>query len=193
MPKFLKRFLSGPECSGFTLIELIIVIGISVVLSSILFSYNHTTRQQLALYAEEMKFVQTVFRAKSLALASYIQSSNSNICGYGIHIDYLAMNYSLFSYNKPNGSNCKNINSISVGSENIVSTFTLDPNVKFISSPAGLTRLDDVLFIPPDPLTIINSSGNAIISGLASVVIQTQDNSLSARVNVNSAGLIDFR
>ncbi len=175
------------------MIELIIVMGISVILSSILLSYNHTTRQQLALYAEEMKFVQTVFRAKSLALSSYIQLSNSNICGYGIHIDYVAMTYSIFSYNKPNNSSCKNINSIDADSKNMISTFTLDPNVKFISSPAGLTRLDDVLFIPPDPLTIVNSGGNTIISGPASVVIQTQDNSLSARVNVNSAGLIDFR
>ncbi len=193
MTKFLKRFLSGSEQSGFTLIELIIVIGISVILSSILFSYSHTTRQQLALYAEEMKLVQTIFRAKSLALASYIQMTSSNVCGYGIHINYVAMNYSLFSYNKPNGLNCKNINSIDAASETKISTFTLDPNVKFISSQAGLTRLDDILFIPPDPLTIVSSDGNSVISGLASVVIQTLDNSLSARVNVNSAGLIDFR
>ena len=43
--------------NGFTLIELIVVLGITAFLSSIMISYNHTSRQQLALYAEETKLM----------------------------------------------------------------------------------------------------------------------------------------
>ncbi len=178
--------------NGFTLIELIVVLGITALLSSILISYNHVSRQQLALYAERIKFVETIFRAKSLTLSPSPQSSSEGICGYGIHVDYGAMNYSLFSYNKPQGIDCQNINSIDVGSENIISTVGINKNVKFINSENGVARYDDILFVPPDPITLLSSDGITINNGSVSVNIQTQDGSLSAVVSVNSSGLIDF-
>jgi len=178
--------------SGFTLIELIVVIGITTLLSSALISFNHTSRQQIVLYAEEVKLAQTIFRAKSLAMSLYLQSAGSGICGYGVHVDYTAKNYSIFSYNKPAGSNCQNISAINTGSENIISTFKIGNGVILLSSPSAKTRLDDVLFIPPDPITLLNSGGAPALNGQASIVLQTLDGSLSAPININSAGLIDF-
>lgn len=177
--------------NGFTLIELVVVLGITALLSSILISYNHTSRQQISLYVDQMKFIQTIFRAKSLALSPSIQSANSGICGYGVHVDYQAMNYSLFSCNVPQGTNCQGINSISVCSQTRISISDADSNVNFISQ-SGTPRLDDVLFIPPDPITLV-SSGGAVVADRASVIVQTRDSSLSsAPISVNSAGLIDF-
>lgn len=177
---------------GFTLIELIVVLGITALLSSILISYNSISRQQLAFYAERIKFVETIFRAKSLALSPYTQSSGGDSCGYGIHVDYEAESYSLFRYNKPQGVNCQDINSIDIGSENIISTVGINKNVKFINSGNGTARYDDILFVPPDPITLLSSDGVTINNSSISVNIHTQDGSLSAVISVNSAGLINF-
>ena len=187
-------FMIHDSRTGFTLIELIVVIGITILLSSSLISYNHVSRQQLALYAEEVKLAPTVFRAKSLAMSSYIQSAGSGICGYGVHVDYTPANmgYSIFSYARPAGSDCQNIDRINTNSENIVSTFKIGNGIRFVSSPSGKTKLDDVLFIPPDPITLLNSGGAPALNGQASIVIETLDGSLSVSINVNSAGLIDF-
>ena len=177
---------------GFTLVEIIVVLGITALLSSIMISYNYVSRQQLALYSEQMKFVETIFRAKSLALSPYTQSSGGDICGYGIHVDYEAKNYSLFNYNKPQGTTCQGINSIDINSENIISTVEIDKNVKFMNSQNGTARYDDFLFISPDPITLVSSDGTTINNGSVSVTVQTQDGSLSADISVNSAGLINF-
>ncbi len=177
---------------GFTMVELIVVIGITALLGSILISYNHTSRQQLSLYAGQMKFVETIFRAKSLALSPSVQSSSTSICGYGIHVDYQAMNYSLFSYNPPQGTNCQGISAIDPSVETRISTSDTNNDIKFIPQ-SGIPRLDDLLFIPPDPITLVSSGGAVVSTGPSSLIIQTQDGSLSsAPISVNSAGLIDF-
>src|SRR3989344_4017655 len=181
-----SSFIIHHSRKGFTLIELLVVIGITVMLSSALISYNHTSRQQLSLYAEEAKLTQMIFRAKSLALGSYVQSSNPNVCGYGVHVDYAAMNYTLFSYGA-GISNCQKISSVDVSLENKISTFNLGNNVKLVGSLQGVIRLDDILFVSPDPLVLLNSGGIIVKNGSAAGTIQTQDGSLSTSVKVNSA------
>ncbi|MBI4085369.1 MAG: type II secretion system protein [Candidatus Liptonbacteria bacterium] len=177
---------------GYTIIELLVVMAITALFSSILISYNHTSRQQIAFYAEQTKLIQSIFRAKSLALGSYVGSSASNICGYGVHIGYSEMSYSIFSYSKAGVTDCQGISSINPASENIISTFKLDNNVSFTTVISSGQRLDDVLFIPPQPLTLVGSGGSIIRNGSAAVSLRTLDSSLSASININSAGLIDF-
>lgn len=187
-----RNLLLASLKKGFTLLELLVVVGITALLSAILISYSSSSRQQIALYAEEARLGQTIYRAKFIALSSYVRSTGSpGTCGYGVHIDYAAMSYYLFSYNKPANSGCDSINSIDTNSENIMSTFRLNKNIKLVA-PSGTPRLDDILYVPPDPKIIISSAGTVVSNGSAAVIIQTQDNLLSAPVSVNSAGLISF-
>lgn len=174
-----------------TLLEVLITIGITLLLSSFLISYTSSSRQQIALYSEEVKLGQTIYRAKSLSLSLYSQPGSQPICGYGVHFDYSSMTYNLFSYNKPSDSSCGSINSISAGSKNTVSTFGINKNVKIVS-PSGGRKIDDVLFIAPGPKTIINSNGTMISDGSAAVAIQTADGLLLFTITVNTNGLIDF-
>ena len=180
-------------CGGFTLIELLVVLAITSMLSAALLLYNHTTRQQVALYTEEAKFVQVVYRAKSLSLSTYRQPSSSKICGYGVHIDYNAMTYMLFSYAKPPGIQCRDIPSIDRDLEETLSSYALGRNVVFLDSPSsGATRIDDVLFVPPDPSTLINSHGVLIQNGFGNAVFETQDGSARTTITVNSGGQVTF-
>ncbi len=188
-----RRAASRPTklCEGFTLIELLVVLAVTALLSGILILYSHTSRQQVALYVEEAKLVQLIIRAKSLSLATYRQSSLP-ICGYGVHINYNNTTYALFSYPKPGGSSCSAITSINPSLETIVSSFSLSRELAFVSSPPAGSRIDDFLFIPPDPIILINSNGSMITSGFGNIVLTTADRSLQATITVSSAGQITF-
>lgn len=177
---------------GFTLIELLVVVVITTALSSFLILYNHTSRQQIALSVDEAKLAQVIFRAKSLALSSYREPS-SDICGYGVHIDYGAGKYALFSYTKQAGVECEDITSIDFALEQQMSLFSLNKELVFLSPPpGGGNRIDDVLFIPPQPVTFMNSGGTFLSSGSGKIALGTEDGSANAIITVNSAGLITF-
>jgi len=176
--------------SSFTLIELLVVVSISVLLSSILILYSHSSRQQIALYSERARLAQAIFSAKSFSLSFYRPVLNT-YCGYGVHINYLDQSYSIFRYNKAGISDCRTINSINPNLQEIISTVKVDSNVELVRPSTG-PSLDDVIFVPPDPVTVINSGGNIIAGGEVDVVIQTLDGSLSNSVGVNPAGLINF-
>ncbi len=175
---------------AFTLIELLVVLTISMLLSSVLILYSHGNRQQIALYSEKARLSQAIFNAKSLSLAFYKPVSNS-YCGYGVHIDYVAQTYSIFRYSKAGITDCSKITNINTASEEVINTVSADINV-VLAHPGSGAWLDDVLFVPPYPVTFVNSNGSFVTNGYAGVTIRTLDNSLSDSVSVNSAGLINF-
>lgn len=178
---------------GFTLIELVVVLTVITVISGYLLLYNHTSRQQVNLYVEQAKLTQVVSRAKSLSLSLYREASSTSFCGYGVHIDYQAMGYSLFRYPKEGVSPCGSLTAINKTLEQTVTDFSLNRELIFVPLPPGnKNRIDDVLFVPPDPTTLINSGGSLVANGSASVLLRTQDGSAEAGVAVNSTGQISF-
>src|SRR5512144_1181344 len=117
---------------GFTLIESMIAVTITVLLSSFVITYSSTGRQQISLTVERAKLVQVVSRAKSMALNRY--KDTDPVCGYGISVDYDNAQYMLFSYRAPR---CEDIASIDKGSAGykIEETFTLGNGVVFGTVP----------------------------------------------------------
>ena len=186
----------GLSVTGFTLIELLVVLAITSMLSSALLLYNHTTREQVALYTEEAKFVQVLYRAKSLSLSTFRQPSSSKSCGYGVHIDYGSMTYALFRYAQPSGGvPCRAISSIDrANSEETLFSYALGRDVVFLASPPNAgARFDDILFVPPDPVTLIfNFPGTLVQGGFGNVVLATEDGSAQTTVTVNSGGQVTF-
>src|SRR3989344_3199887 len=81
---------------AFTLIEILVVISVITMLSAFVLTYNATSRNQVALRIEQAELVQTISRAKSLALATYNKPEVP--CGYGVYINYSENNYAIFSY-----------------------------------------------------------------------------------------------
>lgn len=177
---------------GLTLLELTVVLVVTTALSGFLIVYNHASRQQIALSVEQAKLVQVISRAKSLSLSTYHRSS-SEICGYGVHVDYSRMTYTLFSYAKPAGVECGKISNIDPALEDTVYSFSLNRDVLFVSSPSkGGIVIDDALFVPPDPTTLMSSRGALITNGFGSITLGTRNNSIEAAVSISSAGQISF-
>ncbi len=178
---------------GFTLIELLVVLAITTLLSGILIIYNHTSRQQIALRVEEARIVEIISRAKSLSLATYREPSNSSVCGYGIHIDYHIMTYTLFRYARGSVSSCEEITGVDRDLEQTVSTFSLGNQLIFAAAPSnGGRKIDDLVFIPPNPTTFIQSGEAGVANGSGSITMQIQDSTLEATITVNAAGQITF-
>lgn len=168
--------------SGYTLIELIIVIGITGMLSAMVILYGSVGREQIALSVEAVKIVQAISRAKSLALATYADPSSP--CGFGVNFDYSGKKYTIRSYNT--FPSCESVGGIS--SSNQISEFTLSEGVNW---QQGAERIDDVIFIPPDPRVYIFSNGSLISSGVSGkIYLTTTRGGASRTIKVNSAGQI---
>jgi len=184
---------------GFTLIELLVVIAVTVMLSSYLVSYNRSSQRQIILYVEQQKIANLIFKAKSLAIESFIKTEEGN-CGYGLAVNYSARNYSIFYYAtstvsdqpklvqcseiKKNGANLDQIRTLS-------DTTSLNSNLVF-KSPEPTDALYYVLFVPPDPQTIIVDKNGDLLSDPGTIYLQTGDGSAQAVVTVNLAGQVNF-
>ncbi len=201
---------------GFTISEMIVVIGVSVVLTSIVFVFGNPARQQVALSVEQARLSQIILRAKSLAVATFNQPPVP--CGYGVAVDYTNNKYSIFSYEKYNGRkrDCTAIGDTLVtmnakacgptayneadppyGPDSStypptcyteLETYTLPRGITFESG--GTDVMEYVLFRPPDPTTVLFPMPleNPLFK---TVTIKTSTG--SRLVKVNSAGQLSFK
>lgn len=72
---------------GFTLIETLVVVAITVLLSGVLFVYNRSSDNQVVLAAEQARVAGFLFRAKSFALQKNIRHGDAAACGFGVYFE----------------------------------------------------------------------------------------------------------
>lgn len=170
---------------GFTLIEIIVSIGIIALLSAVLLTYNRAGERQIILFKEQAKVISILSRAKSLSISAFGQGN----CGYGVHLE-APRTFLIFKDIPSTVGDCSSADKKYSGTgtsekfDNSLS-FTLDSAVEFDSS---LTTLSDIIFIPPDMSVVINSN---LTKDSATITVKTSDNSgSSAKIKVNNAGQI---
>ncbi len=186
---------------GFTLIEIIIVIAITTLLSGIIITYTSTGRSQVSLYVEEAKVAQTILRAKALSIATYTQSDPTLpvTCGYGFHMDYTsgAQTYSIFRYSLPSGSSCAGIQNAPLDptAMTFIKTENLNPVLKFVQDiTPNSASVDDVLFVPPGPRAYIWTEGGTDGTNPQGVVyMNTKNGSANVNIYINYGGQISFQ
>ena len=206
---------------GFTLIEILIVLAITAVLSGLAIVYTHVGQNQISLSIEESKVAQLILEAKELSVATY--SSNSATCAYGVAFNYASSaassSYSLFAYNAAVTSSlyvgrpiCPSLASTSVAFDTSAvqqyqsgswQVHTASGVVLDGSGGATSDTIQYVLFYPPDPCTLINLVGAqtfqsdcSSITGnpppAAYVYLSTADGSMSRTITVNPAGQVSL-
>lgn len=194
---------------GFTLLEVIIVIAISAMLSVVALGYTAVSRNQVALSIEATRIAESILHAKDLAIATYNNSSST--CGYGVAIDIANNKYSLFAYN-PSAAKygrvpppCPSLASTTAGgfsSSTEMGVYSqlawqtpVANGVRLLSNGAG-KDLAVVLFYPPAPATLLSSDGESFLAGATlstlEVSLRTVDGSASTTISVNPAGQISF-
>lgn len=168
---------------GYTLIELLIVVGIAGLLSGMVLLYGGAGREQIALSVESIKIVQAISRAKTLAIATYTDPSSP--CGFGVQFDYPAKKYSIRSYRT--SPSCESVSGIT--SSAVLEEFNLGAGLTW---QEGAEHIDDVIFIPPDPKVYMFSGGVLLPAGASGKVYLLTSGGAARTVTVSPAGQITF-
>ncbi len=161
-------------CGGFTIIEMLVIIGILSLLSATLILYNRTGERQIILFKEQARVISIISRAKSFSIATFGQPGVP--CGYGVHFS-APRTFILF---KDLAEDCQVTDKKYSDSAEMVQSLELDSAVTF----DNLT-LTDIIFIPPDPSVFITPPQDQ-----ATIVIKTIDGASSAIIKVNNGGQI---
>ncbi len=180
---------------GFSLIEMLVVMSITVLFSTILIGYARESGRQMVLISSQAKVINLISRAKSLSVATFIDESglptNSaapKICGYGVHVDNVAGQVFIFRDLAVDCSTSDNkFGSGDAMLSSNLDTFSVPNTIQF-----GVdTDLTDVLFIPPDPIIVINTSKSL---PSAKLTLQNKDNAtLNVLVKIDNAGKISTK
>ena len=173
---------------GFTLIEILVVVGIMMMLSVIVLGYNRSTDSTLRLFRDQAIVIGVLNRAKALAIEKF---DAPGACGFGIHLSAASQTFLLFGDSNTNpGNDCYaggyQGNILYESGEEIEIPFEIDSRFAFSLYDAGGTSVSefDIVFIPPDPI--------ATSTVQFPLTIQINDGAASAsvRVSVTAGGQI---
>ncbi|MEX2411130.1 MAG: prepilin-type N-terminal cleavage/methylation domain-containing protein [Candidatus Paceibacterota bacterium] len=151
--KLFKRFYKGP--AGFSLVEIMVVIGITLILTTMSIGFSRSSQTQLEGFRNQSEVVGVINRAKSLTLERFSESgvSGRDVCGIGIRFANNNQDYFLFQDLALSGD-CSSSDKEYSGSSEDLEAFSLSPRVSFGSIPSDL----EILFLAPH-LDTISSEG----------------------------------
>lgn len=183
---------------GITLVEVIVVVFIVVLFSSILISDFPKVRRQFALSRATYKLTQDLRKVQDMSLSGQFKTADGtiiNATGYGIFIDIT------------NGENKKYIIYADIDDGNggdqqytsaqdtILETTDLSVNEKSViikSIGNTLSQQVNINFRPPNPSIDISNLLPNTNSVEISLGLET-DSAITRRVSVNKAGLIEIK
>lgn len=111
---------------GFSLIEMLVVVGIVIFLAGMVVAYSSSTGRKMMLYAEQSKVASVLSRAKSLALQKYSVGSGVSACAFGVEF-ILPGTYKIFRVDTNSSGVCNVYTPMD--------EFTLSSGVQFVSFP----------------------------------------------------------
>lgn len=150
-----------PVSGGFTVIELLVVLGIIVLISSTILANYRGQQRESALVRSAQKLALDLRRAQTLAVSSTLHHSEIPY-GYGIHFTKNVNPYFIFA--KCDAANLYYVSGVNVcwsSWEEKVETFVPESGVKVLTlkggSPCSPSNADslDVVFKPPEPTTTV--------------------------------------
>ena len=179
---------------GFTLIEIIIVIAISVMLGTVSFLYSHTAENEIALSVGQSKVAQAVLDARNLAIATY--NTIPGTCGYGVAFNAAASTYSVFAYT-PGGTGCPPAAQVTQAPSSKWTEVSQGTWNAYVANGVKIYTAADslsvVLFYPPNPVTLISRDGGAtFLNQTSKIHLETADGSTKTSVTVNPEGQVNL-
>jgi prepilin-type N-terminal cleavage/methylation domain-containing protein len=203
--------------AGFTLLEMLVVIGITTLLSVVAISYTKIGQNGVALTVETSKIAELILQAKELAINTYgTTESGAKACAFGVHFDFTDPTnptYSLFAYSVDGGLLCPSVASateIGLVGPNGVAGLAIpreyEPSSWEISPAQGVTidrpandAVTDVLFYPPTPTTLVTRDDlGGYISAFveppetSKIYLSTTDGHNSSTISINPEGQVTF-
>ncbi len=179
-----KAGLLGRE-QGFTLLEVLVVIGIMTMLSGFLIVYTRSSENQIKILKDKAAFISSLYRSRSLALRT-VQTDPPE-CGYGIYI--LSERAYVLWHDTASRPDCRDSNKLyDTASENSENVITLARGLRFQNyNDSDFMR--SILFIPPDPRVI---TAPPVPSGAQlKIVIATDDGISATSIGINRLGQVE--
>ncbi|MBZ9572785.1 type II secretion system protein [Patescibacteria group bacterium] len=167
---------------GFTLIELIVVMSIIAILSSILFLGTRTEEKKLALQRSAYVLTQDLREVQEMAMgAGEVDCNGSNANSFGIHFKSGWEGYYILF------ADCNdNQNWDGSDKDNLIRKVDLEKGVE-ISDLAPASSFS-VVFDPPDPITYINQKD----WGEEAEITLQFDSGDTKKIKINSVGRIEI-
>ncbi|MBZ9572490.1 prepilin-type N-terminal cleavage/methylation domain-containing protein [Patescibacteria group bacterium] len=181
---------------GFTLVEIIVVIAIIIILSTMIFANYRSGEQQLALQRATSKLTQDIRRAQEMAMSSKeYQLGQIPEGGYGVYIEPLPnppyeREYTLFADIYEPTSHRYN-----PGNDYLVEQIEVEKGViiKYpIQTEVGDKAKIHITFVPPDPEVHIVPPAGSEPSWCKIILALEQDLTKTKTIKVNKAGLINI-
>lgn len=166
---------------GFTIIEILVVIGIITLLTAIILPHYRAGEHQFALQRSAHQLAQDLRRAKEMAMSAQEFQGAIPGGGFGIYLEREDKDYLLYA--DING------NQRFDGGDGQVEIINLEQGIKI--SDISLGSFSSVNFKPPDPVTRISGAWEAGAADEVAITLAIEAEPGTTRViNVNRAGLI---
>lgn len=166
---------------GFTLTEILVVIGVVVLLTGILIPNWRLGEKELKLQRATAKLAQDILRTGELALrVEDFDCQAGSVSGYGIHFDASSPDsYLIFA-------ECNSSNEYEAVSDGVVETIMLENGV--VISSVSPSPVFNAVFLPPKPAVYIMPG--ALLEGV--ITLQVSPGGHERIVKVNNKGVVDI-
>lgn len=175
-------FETGKQHKGFTLTELLVVIGIMAVMTAVVFPNIRLGDKRLALERASQKLAQDTGRMLELSLRvhEYNCSGGGSVSGYGVFFDIGSpTEYVLFV-------DCNDNQKYNSGIDGIFGIVEIESGIQI--SAVSINPKFSVVFLPPDPEVFFNPGNETEVQ----VTLQESSGSATKIIKINSRGLIDI-
>jgi len=164
---------------GFTIIEMLVVMFIIVIITTLILTNYRSGQKMYALKQASQQVVSDLRRAQNMSMSGK-KNTAETIYDYGVHFEGDASYYILFADKQ---ANSQRYNS---GSDAQVERINLRNQIKIKAVSPSSSGLD-IVFEPPNPKTYINKNA----SGPATIILQSgSDSSLTKTITITAVGLI---
>lgn len=167
--------------TGFTLVELLVIIAIIILFTTLFVLSLRVGEKQLALARVVQRFSQDVNRTAELTLrAQNFECAIGNISGYGLYVSSSTpSSYLLFV-------ECSGNEAYNQGLDDVLETVQLERGIQ-IDSVSPFPSMS-IVFFPPAPTVFLNPGNQNQLQ----VTFKTEDYSRTKSVLVNNRGAIDI-
>lgn len=143
---------------GFTLLEIVVVIGIMAILSTMMLGYSQRNSRQVLLATTQVKLQSIFSRAKTLSIQSFFDSGSQDpdeiVCAHGVYIDKDSQRMFIFQDITDSGS-CSTDPGTYEYNENKDRELEGELNqLDLADKTVQIDKYDShyVIFIPPEPI-----------------------------------------
>ncbi len=184
---------------AFTVVELLVVIFLLVMLTSMAIFYSSSAEDQVNVFREEGRVLTALYTARDLAIETYGKGGTSDVpCAYGIQVvptQTNGTNIAVFAYKPDVSGQCENIFTNTNGPDpaNMTTVSQVALEGGYVSS-----NFSSLFFVPPDPRVCVSHNvgtyscnQNAFASFLPCLFVRgARGSSDSIPISINQFGQI---